>query len=155
MKSFKFFIAAAILIYGANVVHAGSTQGESELNRAMIQAQRKVIVEANMQMDADTAKTFWPLYDEYIVAMQKPADRSTALLNDYAASWMDLSDEKAQSLLNDLLSVKEEQIKIKKTFSKKFFKKLPAKVVARFFQIDNKLESIVANELAKNVPLVH
>jgi hypothetical protein len=155
MKKMNIKIVALMVAFGTMAAHAMPTAGETELNRAAIQVQRKTIVEMNMKMDQQTATVFWPIYNDYIGAMQKSNDRATALLTEYAANWLDLSEEKAASLLDDFISVKQEQLKVKKSFAKKFSKALSPKVAARFFQIDNKLDAIIAYELAQNVPLVH
>jgi len=147
-------IVIFFLAMGALLVHAAPTPGEAELDRASAPVQRQVIVQKNMLLDSATAKIFWPLYNEYTEAMKKPNDRFSTLLNEYAANLMNLSDEKAKSLMDDFFSVREEQLKVKKSFAAKFLKSLPPKVVARFFQIDDKLDAIAANELAQNVPLV-
>lgn len=155
MRGIKVFTTAALVAFGTPLVSQAATSGEIELSRASIQVQRKAIVAMNMALDEPTAQVFWPLYNDYVEAMRKPNDRATALLTEYAANWTDLSEEKAKTLLNDLLSVKQEQLNVKKSFAKKFSRKLPPRVVARFFQIENKLDAIIANELALNVPLVH
>ncbi|MCG3204607.1 MAG: hypothetical protein KCHDKBKB_01322 [Elusimicrobia bacterium] len=154
MQSLKWIIVAALIVMIPVMGQAMSTPGEGELNRAVIEVQRKAIVEKNMQMDAATAALFWPIYEEYVEAMRKPSEKATALLTNYVGNWMTLSEETAKELLDEFFSVKQEQLKVKKSFVGKFLKKLPPKIVARFFQIENKLEAIVAVELAQKVPLV-
>ena len=45
-------------------------------------------------------------------------------------------------------------IGLKKRYVEKFEAKLPSKTVARYFQLENKFEAIVAADLARQIPLV-
>jgi len=155
MTRVKFFLAVFLLMTSAAAAQAEPTPGESELNRAYIQIQRKALIESNMQMDAATARIFWPLYNDYMAALQKPNERIDKMLTTYAGNWYEVSDEEAKTLVADYFSIKEELLKVKKSHAKKFSKALPPKVVARFFQIENKLEAVTSYELAQKVPLVH
>jgi hypothetical protein len=151
----KTVLLACVAMMGYGVSMAEMTPGEVELTRSVVQTQRKAIVEMNMALDNETAKTFWPLYNEYQDGLRKVNDRSVALIQDYAGSWLELSDEKAASLTDEMLSIQMEKAKVRRSFAKKFRKQLPAKAVARFFQIENKLDAIVNYDLAASVPLAH
>ena len=43
---------------------------------------------------------------------------------------------------------------MKKGYVKKFKKVLPAKKVARYYQVENKLDAIIDVDLAREIPLV-
>jgi len=65
-----------------------------------------------------------------------------------------LSNAEAQRGLATYLRRQEEAAKINTTYSQKFLAVLPARQVARLFQLENKMDAIVAYELAAAVPLV-
>ncbi len=147
-------LAAAILaLCAAPVLLTAQSKTEQELTRAAIEANRKVLVSANMDLTDKEEAVFWPLYDAY----QKEADvlnkRTGDLIMDYAENYSSLTDEKAKELLDELLDIEEDRVKLKKTYVKKFQKELPAKTVARYFQLENKFEAVVKYELARAIPL--
>jgi hypothetical protein len=157
MKTKKWVLALLVGIYlvPSGFVRAEMTPGEVELTKEMIQVQHKAIVEKNMYLEKDAAEKFWPLYNQYQEALKKPNEKFAQLLNDYASNWTDVNDEKSRLWLTEFLQIKSEQIKLRQAWSRKFLKTLPAKAVARYFQIEAKMDSIVNFGLAENVPLVH
>ncbi len=122
--------------------------------RADIQKDRNSIVGAAMQLSDAQTGPFWELYAQYRAARKPAADRLAALILEYAKSYETMTDEKAGKLLDEMLSIQKQEAATKADWAAKFRQKLPAKVVTRFFQVDNKLDAIVAFGLATEVPLV-
>ena len=56
--------------------------------------------------------------------------------------------------VNRLLEAKGQKIAIRKKYIKKFKGKMSPKHIARFIQLENKLDAILAYELAQQVPFV-
>jgi hypothetical protein len=116
---------------------------------------RRQIVKANMLLTESEAKTFWPLYDEYRGKMHEVGDREVKMLSDFAANINKMSEDEAERLTKEVLSIGEERREVKEDYVGKMSKVLSARTVARFFQIDNKLDAIAAAEAATRVPLIH
>ncbi len=129
---------------------------QMEMTRADIINQRKQIVAANMEITADQAQVFWPLYQQYTSAMQKVNDRELALIQGYANAYNanTLTNAQAKSMFGEWMSIEQAALQLKKKFAPKFEEILPSKKVVRFFQIDNKLDAIINFELARVIPLV-
>lgn len=122
--------------------------------RADIQKDRNAIVGAAMDLSDAQAGPFWELYAGYRAARKPAADRITALVVEYAKNADTLTDEKAGKLLDEMLAIQKQEAATKAEWAAKFKAKLPGKVVARFFQVDNKLDTIVSFQLASEIPLV-
>ena len=58
------------------------------------------------------------------------------------------------SLINDSLKYQERTLKVRKSYLRKFRKVLPETKVARFFQVENKLDAITNFVLADQIPLI-
>ena len=65
-----------------------------------------------------------------------------------------MSDQKASELLNTMVSIESQRVKLKEQFVKKFNKALPGREVARFFQADNKIDAYINASLADEIPLI-
>jgi len=141
--------AAVLIPSGAQTLH-----DEIAFTRQEIQTDRQGIVAANLQLSDAESKIFWPLYRSYRQEIDSLGDRLVKLLEDYAANYKTLTDEKASSLLNESLSIQADEIKIMSKHSKKMRQTLSPKTVARFFQIENQLNHILRAELADEIPLV-
>jgi hypothetical protein len=126
-----------------------------EVTRAVIKAERRGIVSMNLELIDAESKAFWPVYDEYWVQMKKIGDREVVLIEDFAKNYNyeSLTNEKAEDMLKELLSIMKAENKLKKKYVKKFMKVLPAKKVLRYYQIENKLDTVINFELAATIPL--
>jgi hypothetical protein len=124
-----------------------------ELTRASVQVARQAYVTSAMDLEAKEAEAFWPLYREYRDAMAKVNDRFAKLLIEYLSTYDNLTDESATRLLNDYLSVERARTSVKTQYVPRFAKLLPPRKVARFFQVDHKLDAVIAADLARAVPL--
>jgi len=126
---------------------------EIQLTRVAIQAERQAIVTQAMDLTPEEMETFWPLYREYRLEAVKIGDRIVALILRYAASYDDLTDATADKLLTDLVKIEQARANLKAKYLPKFKKVLPAKKVVRFYQVENKLDVAILNEMAENIPL--
>ena len=131
----------------------GDITSDIELTRASIQVRRQALVTAAMDLAPKDADVFWPLYREYREEMAKVNDRFVRLLVGYLENYDSLTDEAARKMLDEYLSIDRARNGVKSTFVPRFGKVIPATQVARFFQIDNKLDAVINAELAKLIPL--
>jgi hypothetical protein len=69
---------------------------------------------------------------------------------DYAT----LTDEQAKLLLQDFLNIELDQLNLKEAYVKKFRAVLAPKKVARYFQIENKMQTVMDYDRAKKIPVV-
>ena len=127
--------------------------GETQALRAELQAERTKLVAANLELTESEGAKFWPLYNEYRVEQSKLGDRTMALVDDFAKNYDALTDEKAKELLKRQLQIDDDRVKLRRSYAGKFEKVLPAKKVARYYQIENKLDAAVAYEAAQGIPL--
>ncbi len=164
MKWMKWMLSTGVLIFGTVIYTLSFGQGtmethkeEIELTRATIKVQKKQIVAKNMQLTSVEKDKFWAVYRDYQNKMDSVNDRRTKLITDYADNLKNgsLTDEIALGMLNEFLSYERMRLITKQSFVDKFKGVLPSRKVARFFQIENKMEAIINFDLARQIPLVH
>jgi hypothetical protein len=155
VKKAKIFTTIFFIAIGAaSSLAAQTVHDEIALNRAQIEADRQTIVAATMGLSEADGKVFWPLYKDYRAEMDKPVNRAWGLLVNYGERWESLSDDDGAKLMNEWLGVEQSIVEVKQKWAKRMSKDLHAATVARFFQIDNKLDSIIRLEAAAEIPLV-
>ena len=125
-----------------------------EILRDTIRANKKALVAANLRLTDDEAKQFWPVYDRYQSELTGVQDRAVKVIEDYTASFHDLSDEKAMKLADDWLSAEGDRVKVRRDYLPEFAKVLPGKKVVRFYQIENKMDAVLRYDLAAQIPVV-
>ncbi len=126
----------------------------NQLVREKIQADKKLLVAENMQLTEAEAKAFWPVYESYQKDQAKIVDRTQKLINDYAQNYQIMTDATAKKLIDDLMVLENDRLKLRKDYLPKFRKVLSDKKVARYYQLENKIHAVVSYELAKVIPLV-
>jgi hypothetical protein len=122
--------------------------------RAEVGQDRRDIVAAAMLLTPSEGQTFWPLYDQYRAEEHKLGDRKVRLISDFIANRDSMSEEQAEKLMKDALAIEKARIGVKEDYVAKMSKVLSPRTVARFFQIDNKLDVVVEAELAARIPLI-
>jgi hypothetical protein len=125
-----------------------------QLLREKVRADKKLLVAANMELTEPEAKAFWPVYERYQDELFLLRARTAKLLRDYAAAFKDMSNETARKLLDESLTIESLGVKLRKDYLPKFRKVLPDKKVARYYQIENKIQAALYYELAVEIPLV-
>jgi hypothetical protein len=116
---------------------------------------RRDIVKKNMLLTNSESAVFWPLYDDYRADQSKVGDRRVKLITDFAAKRDTMSEDDAKDLNKEYFAIQHDRIDVKEKYFKKMSKVLSSRTVARFFQIDGKLDAIGDMELASRIPLIH
>jgi hypothetical protein len=119
-----------------------------------IRANRQALVAVNLKLTDEQGAKFWPIYDRYQKEMNALGDRLVGVIQDYSANFSDLSDDKAMKLVDDYLTIEADRVKVKRAYVGEFAKVLPGRTVARFFQIENKMDAVLRYDLAAAIPVV-
>jgi hypothetical protein len=146
--------AVTLLMPAAPPVTAEEKTGSMDTLRDALKADKKAFIEKNMELTQAEGKEFWPYYNSYQFDLQKINDRLIKLIDDYAKSYKNLSDQDAVTMINEYLAIEQDQLKQKELYFRTLSKTLPAKKVARYLQLENKINAMVRFELAANIPLV-
>jgi hypothetical protein len=149
------FLLAAIL--GVSPVFAADMPADNmQILREKVQADRKLVIAANMDLTESEAKEFWPVYNEYVNDLADINRRTLALIGNYAADYRadSLTDQKAKNLTEEALGIEEAELKLKRSYVEKLGKILPEKKVARAMQIENKIRAMTKFDLSDQIPLV-
>ena len=154
------FIVTALMVVAATFPVPALTQGTSADNmqilREKIKADKKLLVATNMDLTESEAKGFWPVYEEYQKDLSALNQRIGKLIESYAADYRanTLTDEKAKKLIDEMVAIEKDDGGLQASFVPKLSKVLPAKKVARYLQIENKIRAALKYELAANIPAV-
>ena len=160
MKTFARLLGLMAIMLSPALVHAQPASSEAEFakaveeSRTILRAERKLVVSRNLDLTAEEASAFWPLYDQYMTDMTAAGDLRLKLIVDFADNYTSMTDEKANQLLNDAQKYEQKALDVRKQHVNKMRKALPATKLARFFQIESKLNAINNLILAKEIPLV-
>ena len=111
--------------------------------RKDIRSQKKQIIAANLQLTDAEAVKFWPVYDQYTAELVKINDTKYAAIKDYAANYDTLADDKAVSLVKQVLGVDKSVAELRMKYVLMFNKVVSGKKTALFFQLDRQLVMLI------------
>jgi hypothetical protein len=145
--------ALALLASPATAQDKGNAERTSAEWLALIQADRKAIVAKSMDLTPDEAARFWPLYESFQRELAVPQNAITRALLDYIAAGHTLTDANAKRIVEQMLAAEKEVARLKDRHFRRLLKVLSAHKAARYVQIENKIQAVVAYEGARAVPL--
>jgi hypothetical protein len=143
-------LASALLLASAGLAQA---KDDFELSRDVLQAERKLLVSRALELSDAEAAAFWPVYDQYAAEQRALNDRLVKVIESFAADYDTLTDERAEELLEDSLSIREDRNQLRRSYLKRFSKTLAGKKLARFYQIDSKIDALLDAKIAQAIPL--
>ena len=99
------------------------------------------------------AEAFWPMYQEYAAVKGALWDERIDVIKLFLSGYDTMGPEVARGLLGASFEIDAKMVALERAFADRFDDVLsPAKVV-RLFQAENKLETMMSMEIAKDVPL--
>jgi len=122
------------------------------LLRSDVRANKAELIGRALALPDSQAQVFWPMYREYEAETAKLWDQRVQLIKDYVAAYDSLSDATARELMQRAFAIDEQRVKLNKSTFKKFAKKLPAKTVAHFFQLDGFLNRVMELKVIAALP---
>ena len=125
-----------------------------DIVKEKIRTDKKLFIATNMQLTESEAKAFWPVYEAYQVDLAKLRAREIKLIEEFAAKYETMSDDAAKSLLDDSLSIDSDHQKLRQSYLSKIRGVLSDKKVARYYQLESKIDAVLEYEMAKRIPLV-
>ena len=121
-----------------------------------VRTDKKLIVADNMQLTESEAKGFWPVYKQYQDELFLIRVRTSKLINDYRNAYNNnsITNDIARTLLDEYMNIETLTLKLRKAYLPKFREVLPESKVARYYQIENKIQAELYYEFAAGIPLM-
>ena len=125
-----------------------------KLVRENIRADKKLLIATNMELTEAEGKVFWPIYDVYQDDLAKLSARGLKLLEGYAKNYKVMTNDIAKKTLDEQMAIESDKLKLRQAYLPTFRKALSDIKVARYYQLENKIQAVVNYELADMIPLV-
>lgn len=125
-----------------------------ELQRSHIREQKREVVKKAIALTPEQEKSFWPIYDKYESDLKKLNDDRYAMIKDYAANYETMTDAKADELITRAMDFANKRLALRKGYLDEAHKVIPAKTVARLFQLEHQMDMVIDLQIASEVPLI-
>jgi predicted negative regulator of RcsB-dependent stress response len=125
-----------------------------DLIRKDVRSQKSAIMDAVMQLDPDQAAKFWPIYRDYDADLKKLNDLRLANIKDYAQSYNNLNDAKADQLIQNAISYQKQRMDLLAKYYERVKESLGAVTAARFAQVEQQLLLLIDLQIDSSLPVV-
>ena len=154
MRSREIIAFTAILTFLSTTGLMAQQEGDDiEGVKSQIQTNRQALVAENLMLSESESEVFWPVYREFHSERDALVDRRIKLLREFRDNFDGLSDEQATQMLDDYFVLQDDFLALRKKFLRNFRRVLSDKTTLRYYQIENKMDSIIEYELSQVVPL--
>ena len=144
-------LVGAGLIIMIQPLCAQSIDDYLEVARDVLKTEKKAAVAEAMQLTEAESGPFWELYNEYNAELYKVHTDRVNIIKNFKVA---MTDEEADAAVNNIHAYQSKLIALNKAYYKKFKKIMPASRVARYFQIENKIDALINFRLAQEIPLI-
>ncbi len=124
------------------------------LLRSNVRQQKAEMLGEVMQLSAADAAKFWPIYDEYDKELTKLNDLRIANIQEYASAYDQMTDEKADGLVEKALSYRKQRSELLAKYYERVKQALGGITAARFIQVEDQLLSIIDLQIDSSLPVV-
>ena len=161
----RYVVCVAALAIAATIVAAQTPATPAQTQEANVQAyinllrqdlnKGKVqILTDLMVLSPDQAAKFWPVYNEYSIALTKLGDERIVFIRLYAESYPNTSDEIATKISMGLLDVETKRVELRKDYFQRMSRALTPKDAAKWLQIEAQIEKLVDLQMLASLPIV-
>lgn len=147
--------SAFAVVAPAYAAEASAANTNAQIFLDKVKADKKLVVAANLNLTDAEAKAFWPVYDSYQKELAGLNEQASKLIQSFADSYnaKSLTDDGAKKLIDQQLSLEENELRLRKTYAGKVAKVLPGIKAARYQQVENKIRAAIRYQVAAAVPL--
>jgi hypothetical protein len=151
---FVILIWAVVAVMAVPALGLAGPKDEMQILLEKLHADKKLLVAQNMDLTESEAKGFWPVYAKYQDELFLLRVRTAKMIGDYEEAYENMTNDTARKLLEEYLNIEMLRLKLHQTYLPEFRKVLPEVKVARYYQIENKIQAALMYELAAKIPLI-
>lgn len=149
-----FLIPFCLFIGMGSILAQSSIDDEISLVQSAFGKDKKMIVEAFMDLPESVAPSFWSVYEEYESERQALSRERIKLINDYLENYDNIDEELATSLATSSLKNDVALSKLHQKYFKKFKKVTSAVDAAKFLQVDTYIHNTIRNAMQQELPFI-
>jgi hypothetical protein len=146
-------VVAVMAVAFSNPVAAQQVRDQTKLTYDVLTSEWTNLIGGVLDLTDAEAKAFWPLYKEYGAKKGDIWNRRIDVIKIFLGSYSDMTPEMSRILLDQSFNLEKQMLELEMTYAEKFDDVLPPNKVTRLFQAENKLETTMMMEIAKDVPL--
>jgi hypothetical protein len=122
--------------------------------RAAVKADKRAFVASTLDLAGREATRFWPIYGTYQRDLEVTSRRRVVALEGLLFRDTAMTNLAAKNLVAELAAVDEAEVKARRTLRNRLMRVLPPIKVARYLQLEDKIQAVRDYDIASTVPLL-
>ena len=133
-----------------------SNADQLEESRIELEAKKKVQISKSLELSSEQGDDFWAVYADYERELGQSTKDSFNLIRKFSAGYENgtITEQSAVNMMAEFFRIEARKLQTKQSYLSRFQQVMPAKKVFRFYQIDNKIDSLIRCDIARKLPLI-
>lgn len=129
---------------------------ELEKSRIELEANKKIYISKSLSLTDNQSTAFWKIFASYEQELGSATKDSFDLIRKFSEGYQrgSISEQDATNMLAEFFRIEARKLQIKQSYLPRYQEILPTKQVFRFYQIDNKVDTLIRCDIAKKLPLI-
>jgi len=123
------------------------------LLRKDVNAEKAKLLGSVMQLDAEDAAKFWPIYRDYEAELNKLNDLRVANIREYVRTYEEMSDAKADELMQNAMAYQKQRNELLAKYYARVKDQLGAITAARFVLVEHQLLMLIDLKIDSSLPV--
>lgn len=125
-----------------------------KLLREDVGAEKVKVMGSVMELDAEDAAKFWPIYRDYDAELSKVNDLRVANILEYSRTYTQMTDEKADELVKNAMAYQKQRNELLAKYYERMKQELGAITAARFVLVEHQLLLLIDLKVDSSLPVV-
>ena len=125
-----------------------------ELLRSDVRTQKVALITQMMEFTEAEDKAFWPIYREYELEMSKLNDERIAMIEEYARSYSQITDDIADKLATKALDLEARRQALKSKVYERVKQATSARTAAKFLQVEHQILLLIDLQISAELPIL-
>ena len=145
-----YFKVILLTLVFSPLIHAD----QLEESRIELEAKKKIYISKALSLTKDQSSGFWGVFGEYERELSQVNKDYFDLLRRFSDGYNNnsITDQQAANMMAEFFRIEARKLQVKQSYVSRFQSALPVKKVVRFYQIDNKVDSLIRCDIAKKCP---
>lgn len=151
----KKLILSLLALFAVQFTNAQEGMAEEiALLQDLFGAEKRTIIEQNIDLTGVNTEAFWKLYDEYEQQRQEIGQERITLLQSYTTKQGALTDQQAADLLKKAVPIRTAEDKLILNYTKRIGKATNNLVSVQFYQIEHYISDGIRFAILNNIDFI-
>jgi hypothetical protein len=150
----KKILLCAVTAVFVSVLSAQTNKEDVDLIQALYGKEKKALVSEYMKFSGADSTQFWTLYDKYEADRKALGRERISLLEQLATDFEKMDNKKAETLMGKFIDLNAKYTQFQKKYLPQFSTAVGGIQAAKFFQLENYLETAIRLAIQEEVPAI-